>query len=74
MGQESRCRNYTWIYRYGALTNNKVIIARHWDIIEKDVILWGLEYEEENNIEDEAKENEKEDTTYIIKCMVMIKK
>lgn len=40
-----------------------MIIARDCDIIEEDVILCGLEVEEENNIQDEVKEKEKEDST-----------
>ncbi|CAH2097574.1 unnamed protein product [Euphydryas editha] len=47
---------------YRVLINNKVIIARHCDIIEEDVILCGLDDEKENKNEEEIKDNEKKDS------------
>ncbi|CAH2109167.1 unnamed protein product [Euphydryas editha] len=44
---------------YRVLINNKVIIARHCDIIEEDVILCRLDDEEENKNAEEIKDNEK---------------
>ncbi|CAH2088680.1 unnamed protein product [Euphydryas editha] len=46
---------------YRVLINNKVIIARHCDIIEEDVILCGLDDEKENKNE-EINDNEKKDS------------
>jgi len=44
---------------YRVLINNKVIIARHVDIIEEDVNLIGVKGEdEENNYQDETRDNE----------------
>ena len=43
---------------YRVLLNNKVIVARNCDIIEKDVKLCGFEVEEENKIEGKEKENQ----------------
>ncbi|KAF2888063.1 hypothetical protein ILUMI_18110 [Ignelater luminosus] len=52
--------------RYRVLMNNRVIIARHCDIIEEDVNLCGFEDEERQSNYDEEKEIEKQtirDTT-----------
>lgn len=46
---------------YRVLINNRVVIARHCDIIEEDVELCGFESEEENKIKDNIEGMEKED-------------